>query len=255
MIPKPETSSHQRHPSRNEKVNSSFALNLSTIHQTGDASFDLKGDIEALSKNIGNISMINNSKFIDNQNVSQLEMDDFILKMMLENPDKAKSFKEQSNNHNLNTSQQQGSSLVPNPKKGNYVSVPEQTKAANEVGNSHHQRRGSYSKTQPINEIIENAQRQLSRNNSFNKENIQDYNNTQQLSRSNSVVGRQGSVEPDVQKHHHESKQKNKCTCGAEDELVRAKAKIESMEKKLKALIEENKVHTCESIHLYLCLS
>lgn len=71
-----------------------MALNLS-IHQNCDTSFDMRGDIEALSKNIGNISMINNSRMIDNNpNVSQIEMDDFILKMMLENPEKAKNYKD-----------------------------------------------------------------------------------------------------------------------------------------------------------------
>ena len=252
-IPKPETSAHYRHPSRNEKVNSSLALNLSTIHQAGDASFDMKGDIETLSKNIGNISMINNSKIIDNQNVSQLEMDDLILKMMLENPEKAKSFKEQSNNQNLSIGYQNGSSLAPNSKKVNQGAYEsrgsDQGKGPVETMHPHHQRRGSYSKTPSIQEVVENAQKQLSRNNSFNKENNPDYDNrdlkSQQLIRSNSAIGRPSSVEPaDRHKHGHQNdlKQKSKCTCGAEEELARAKLKIENLEKKLKALIEENKV-------------
>ena len=250
MVPRPETGSHHRRPSRNEKVNSSLALNFS-IHQTGDASFDMKGDIESLSKNIGNISMINNSKFIDNPNVSQIEMDDLILKMMLENPDKAKSFKEQPNAQNLNTSYQSGNSNVQNLSKKNSSQstnenrIPEQGKATSESINPHHQRRGSYSKTQPMNDIVELAQKQLSRNNSFNKENNPVYENIdrkpQQLTRSNSAISRPGSVEPELYKHQ-ESKQKHKCSCGAEEELARAKIKIESLEKKLKVLIEENKV-------------
>jgi len=71
----------------NDKINNTLALNASYLQAENNLSFDLKGDIEALSKNIGNISMINNSKINDpNANVSQLEMDDLILKMMLEDP-------------------------------------------------------------------------------------------------------------------------------------------------------------------------
>ena len=49
--------------------------------------FDLKNDIDDLSKNIGNISIINNSKIHENLTTnSQMEMDDILLKMMLDDP-------------------------------------------------------------------------------------------------------------------------------------------------------------------------
>ena len=51
-----------------------------------NTSFENKKDIEILSKNIGNISVIGNHRQSGdgNANVSQLEMDDLLLKMMLE---------------------------------------------------------------------------------------------------------------------------------------------------------------------------
>ena len=80
-------------PQTNDKANSTLAFNLS-MQQSAEMSFDMKGDLETLSKNIGNISTINNSKLVDTHNVSQLEMDDIILRSMLENPEKAKISKE-----------------------------------------------------------------------------------------------------------------------------------------------------------------
>lgn len=103
-------------PQNNDKVNSTLAFNLS-MHQSAEMSFDMKGDLEALSKNIGNISTINNSKLVDTQNVSQMEMDDIILKSMLENPEKAKISKENGyfnlNNPTLSNKQPQNHQLLP----------------------------------------------------------------------------------------------------------------------------------------------
>lgn len=237
-IPRPESGNHQRFPSRNDKVNSSLALNLSAVHQNGDTSFDMKGDIDTLSKNIGNISMINNSKIIDNPNASQLEMDDLILKMMLENPEKAKNFKEmtlQSNPMGLGLKKQHSQSIEDNR-------MPEQKKVLNDNTNyqSLHQRRNSYSKTQPIHELTE-----TSINSSFNKENNHGYDNrTQQVLRSSTALNRSGSFEPGLQNTYQQGdlKQKQKCVCGAEEELAKAKAKIEYLEKQIKVLTEENKV-------------
>lgn len=94
---------------RTDKVNSTLALNLS--QQQGDSSFDMRGDIEALSKNIGNISTITYSKFVDTQNASQLEMDDLILKAMLDNPEKAKyGMEERHDCYGGNTSNNDGHS-------------------------------------------------------------------------------------------------------------------------------------------------
>jgi len=70
-----------------DRVNNTLALNNSYAQGLdNNTSFEGKGDLEILSKNIGNISMINNSKIFEpnGTNVSQLEMDDLILKMMLE---------------------------------------------------------------------------------------------------------------------------------------------------------------------------
>ncbi len=81
---------------------------MSYLQAENNTSFDLKGDIEALSKNIGNISMINNSKIHDpNANVSQLEMDDLILKMMLEDGANKKGLPPNPYSHHVNHHQTQ----------------------------------------------------------------------------------------------------------------------------------------------------
>jgi hypothetical protein len=75
-----------------DKANNTLTLNASYAQGLeNNNSFDGKGDIEILSKNIGNISMINNSKIYEGNanNVSQLEMDDLILKLMFEDNKKA----------------------------------------------------------------------------------------------------------------------------------------------------------------------
>lgn len=68
-------------------VNSTLALNGSYAQvPEHNASFENRRDLEILSKNIGNISVIGNIKPSgdNNPNASQLEMDDLLLKMMLE---------------------------------------------------------------------------------------------------------------------------------------------------------------------------
>jgi len=86
-----ESSSHaaqaKEHNEKNPNVNNTLALNVSYAHAAeNNTSFENKKDIEILSKNIGNISVIGNHRQSgdNNANVSQLEMDDLLLKMMLE---------------------------------------------------------------------------------------------------------------------------------------------------------------------------
>ena len=79
--------------SKKDQVNNTLALNLSS-QMHGDMSFELKGDIETLCKNIGNISTINKPKAIELQNASQTEIDDLVLKSMLEQPEKSKNLNE-----------------------------------------------------------------------------------------------------------------------------------------------------------------
>ena len=249
-VPKPETNSHQRIPSRTDKLNNSLGLNLS-MHQSCDISFDMKEGIETLGKNIGNLSMINNSKLGDNVNMSQLEMDEMILKSMLENPEKARSLKEYSNSQNVYLNSQNGHPSALNYKKTNQTlstnenKAQEQKKVLADNTNYQHQRRASYSKTQPAYDVVESNNKHYSKDASFNKENYQEYDNREQkgqpLIKSNSGLNR--SIELDAQKNHQhaDSRTKQKCNCGTAEELAKALAKIESMEKKMKALTEENK--------------
>ena len=81
----------QTRPTRdnNEKIpnaNNTLALNGSyTQVQENNSSFDTRKDLEILSKNIGNISVIGNMRHnSENHNSSQLEMDDMLLKMMMD---------------------------------------------------------------------------------------------------------------------------------------------------------------------------
>lgn len=69
-----------------DKMNSTLALNASYTQAHNNTSFDHKNDLDILSKNIGNISMIGNLKPTGEAavNASQLEIDDILLKMMLD---------------------------------------------------------------------------------------------------------------------------------------------------------------------------
>lgn len=67
-------------------MNSTLALNASYAQPHNNTSFDNKNELDILSKNIGNISMIGNLKPTGEAavNASQLEIDDILLKMMLD---------------------------------------------------------------------------------------------------------------------------------------------------------------------------
>jgi len=87
-----ESSSHnvhgRDHHEKSSNVNNTLALNgsYSQVPENNN-SFENKKELEILSKNIGNISVIGNHRVsgdVNAANMSQLEMDDLLLKMMLE---------------------------------------------------------------------------------------------------------------------------------------------------------------------------
>ena len=241
---------NHRVPPRCDKANNSIALNLS-IHQNCDTSFDLKGDIEALSKNIGNISMINNSKVADNANVSQLEMDDLILKMMLDNPEKAKNFKDLTSTHSHHNptakysseNHQRTNAFGPSLKK---TAPPEidsrlsETKSAlRENKNVQNQAHSSYSRSHSTHTLQQNS-KQSTTLASSDKENRQDSHNieTTNPQRTTSTSNSNGTESLEQQSYGS----KSKCSCGAAEELARARIKLEHYEKKIQQLMDENKV-------------
>ena len=216
----------------------------------------MRGDIEALSKNIGNISMINNSRHIDNHNTSHLEMDDILLKMMFDNAERTKNLKDY--NISSQATAQNPQSSYSNPFGPNFRKnepnqmekrAPEQKKILSENINLQNQDVNSYSsRTQNVNEVANTLMSYSSRGKYDNKENA-GYDNRDSKGHSHVMhpnsYSRSTSVETERLKRITQAESRTKghhCTCSAAEELAQAKIRIEYLENKVKALEEENKV-------------
>jgi len=265
-----ESSSHnvhgRDHHEKSSNVNNTLALNgsYSQVPENNN-SFENKKELEILSKNIGNISVIGNHRVSGdvNANMSQLEMDDLLLKMMLEDGTTGAN---NTNQFRKNLPPQhpngldlggQGSKNYNNIYKTEKASqfsqaapsTDETKKSLQESTNTHqHQHHpGRYS-------LDAHAHAQKDEREENRKENgtpSNQYHKSKSSSSSKQLEGRHSYNHH----HHHGDNQKEvaphresvgggntKCYCNCSEQLQRANLRIESLEKKLKLLTEENKI-------------
>lgn len=314
-----------KYPPRDlEKANNTLTLNASYAQGLeNNNSFDGKGDIEILSKNIGNISMINNSKIYEGNanNVSQLEMDDLILKLMFEdnkkaplppNPHASQALKDHLQNHNLHQYQASTQQTYPtssqqaaiNHYQASTQATPQYQQVtvpslnfehrSNSVSTSQKIAQGSFDNT---NVQRSNSNSRPSVNGAFENEFKKtptveqsstafgqgfEYNTTHtdtknefkyepkfdvskyekfetkesntpnsakmKNSYSNSNIGANNKSQTNLSDYNtkettsYHSNNNTKCSCNCSDQLQKANIKIENLEKKIKLLLEENKV-------------
>lgn len=195
-------------------INNTLYLNTSSNYQSlnidnanmnpSNTSFDMKTDFEAISKKFGG----NNMSFLHNNptsttnkpnEASQMEMEDILLKMVLEEGEQKKS--------------QENGGTVENT---NYL--------ANRLNTSfeNNRKKTSTSVYQPASKV-EDSKRKKEENNK---------NNTSFQQQNSSFVN-----ESRMDKTFN-----NTICCQHEDELKKAKQKIDHLTKKMKLITEENKV-------------
>jgi len=275
-----ESSSHNAHGrdhhEKSSNVNNTLALNGSYAQvPENNNSFENKKELEILSKNIGNISVIGNQRASGdvNANMSQLEMDDLLLKMMLEDGTNPANPNANTNQFRKNLPPQhpngldlgggQGSKNYNNIYKTEKASqfshatpnTDETKKSVQESTNVHQQHPGRYSLDAQKDERDENkkengtpsnqyhksksssSSKQLEGRHSYNHHNHQHGSSSEAFNVQKEVPPHRESVGGYSTSNNH-----NKCYCNCSEQLQRANLRIESLEKKLKLLTEENKI-------------
>jgi len=206
-------------------INNTLYLNTSSNYQSLNidngpninGSFDMKNDLESLNKKFGNnISFIHNN--VNNNNnkqneANQLEMEDILLKMVLEEGEQKKAA----------LAPQETNVLVENT---NYL--------ANRLNTSfeNNRKKQSTSVYQPSSKVDESKKK---------KEEI---NKTNTSFQQNSSFVNESKMD----------KTFNAICCLHEEELKKAKQKIDHLTKKMKLITEENKVPTIEMVFSLILL-
>ena len=194
-------------------INNTLYLNTSSNYQSVNiengqnvnninSSFDMKGDIEMLNKKINNISFLNNNKHSNNNEANQMEMEDILLKMVLEEGEQKKTLQlQETNNNNILN-------------ENNYV--------ANRLNTS----------------FENNRKKQV-----LDKSRIEEQpkKNRDENSRINASFEKNSSF-VNVNNESRMDKTFNIGCCAHEEELKKAKQKIDHLNKKMKLITEENKV-------------
>jgi len=273
-----ESSSHNAHGrdhhEKSSNVNNTLALNGSYAQvPENNNSFENKKELEILSKNIGNISVIGNQRASGdvNPNMSQLEMDDLLLKMMLEDGTNPANAHANTNQFRKNLPPQhpngldlgggQGTKTYNNIYKTEKASQfshatpnTDETKKSAQESTNVHQHPGRYSLDAQKDERDENKKENGTPSNQYHKskssssskqlEGRHSYNHHHHHGNSSETLNVQKEAAPHRESvgGYSTSNNQNKCFCNCSEQLQRANLRIESLEKKLKLLTEENKI-------------
>lgn len=195
-------------------INNTLYLNTSSNFQSvnienTNQSFDMQNDIDFLSKKIGNISFINNNKnsnnsnnFNNNNKQNQMEMEDIFMKMVVEEEGDQKKPTFSLNTENI----------------------------LNENTN--------YS-TNKLNTSFEKNRKKPSIS-IYNQSKIEEpYKKKEETSKANTSFQHNSSF---VNESKLDKTYNNVICCTHEDELKKAKQKLDHLMKKMKLITEENKV-------------